>query len=134
SKKTNSAQCIQVKFAGKKLSPAKTYYWRVMVWNNQNRVSNWSPVAFWQMGLLAKNDWMNAQWIAYEKIRDSLINILPTDGKKDKYTGNNILPLLRKSFAINKSVKKATMFIYGLGQFELSMNGKKISDDFLDSV
>ena len=132
SEKTTSDQSIQVKYQGKKLEPAKGYLWKVMVWDNKNHFSKWSKIASWQIGLLSKEDWINAQWIAYEKIPDSLMNPLPTDGKKDTYKGNNILPLLRKSFDIKKRVKKATMFICGLGQFEMSINGKKIGDHFLD--
>lgn len=132
SKKMISDQSIQVKYQGKKLESAKSYFWKVMVWDNKSHSSTWSKIVSWQMGLLTKDDWRNAQWIAYEKIPDSLVNPLPTDGKKDTYKGNNILPLLRKSFDIKKQVKKATMFICGLGQFELSINGEKIGDHFLD--
>jgi alpha-L-rhamnosidase len=104
----------------------------VMVWDNKNRFSLWSSFSQWQMGLLTKEDWKKANWIAYEKIPDSLIDILPVDVKKDTYTGKNILPLLRKSFTISKKIKEATIFICGLGQFELSINGEKIGDHFLD--
>jgi len=132
SKKINSNQSIQVKYKGQKLLPVKTYFWKIMVWDNRNHVSQWSNVAQWQMGLLTKADWKNAQWIAYEKIPNNLIDVLPVDAKKDKHKDNNILPLLRKSFAVKKQVKKATIFISGLGHFELSINGEKIGDHFLD--
>ena len=132
SKKIVAGQSIQVKYRGAKLSPAKTCFWKVMVWDNKGQQSQWSEIAHWQMGLLAKQDWMNAQWIAYDKIPDSLVDVLPVDVKKDTYTGSNVLPLLRKSFLLKKQVKKATMFISGLGHFELSINGKKIGDHFLD--
>jgi hypothetical protein len=133
SKKVNSGSSVQVFYAGVKLEPTTTYYWKVMVWDNKNNASKWSEVATWQMGLLTKGDWKGAQWIAYDKIADSNVAILPVDGKKDKYSGNNILPLLRKSFTINKPVKKATMFVTGLGHFEMSLNGKKVEDHFLDA-
>jgi alpha-L-rhamnosidase len=132
SKKIINNQSIQVKYKGGKLFPVKTYFWKVMVWDNMNHVSQWSLISKFQMGLLTKQDWQNAQWVAYEKIPDSLMNVLPADGKKDTYTGKNVLPLLRKSLAVKKQVKKATMFICGLGQFELSINGEKIGDHFLD--
>ena len=132
SQKINSSSSIQVVYAGKELMPAKTYYWKIIVWDNKENVSAWSVTAKFQMGLLTLNDWKDASWIAYEKLADSNINILPTDGKKDKYTGKNVLPLLRRSFAVNKPVKSATIFICGLGHFEMSLNGKKIGDHFLD--
>ena len=70
SKKVNSGESIQVFFAGKKLEPTKTYYWKVMVWDNKNNASAWSKEASWQMGLLSKADWKGAKWIAYDKIAD----------------------------------------------------------------
>jgi hypothetical protein len=132
SKKINSTASIQVAYAGKSLQPAKTYYWKVMVWDNKNHVSAWSKESVWQMGLLTKADWKGANWIAYDKIPDSAIDILPASSKADKYNGNNVLPMLRKDFSISKAVKKATLFICGLGQFEMSVNGKKVGDHFLD--
>ena len=132
SKVVTSGASLHIPFAGKKLEPVKTYYWKVQVWDNQNRSSPWSRTSTWQMGLPSKNDWKGAQWIALDKIPDSLIDILPTDGKKDTYLGSNTLPLLRKTFSAKKPLKKATLFISGLGHFELHLNGKKVGDHFLD--
>ena len=132
SKKVISNETLLVPFKGEKLQPVKTYYWKIMVWDNNNNESAWSKEAQWQMGLIAKEDWKGAGWIAYDKIADSNIAILPVDGKQDTYKGNNILPLLRKRFSVTKPVKKATMFIRGLGHFEMSLNGSKIGDHFLD--
>jgi alpha-L-rhamnosidase len=131
SKKIVTNQSIQLKYKGKLLNAAKTYYWKVKIWDNQNHTS-WSKVATWQMGLLTKADWSGAKWIAYEKLADSNTSILPIDGKKDKFNSNNVLPLLRKSFIVTKTIKKATVFISGLGHFEMSLNGQKVGDHFLD--
>ncbi|QNR86391.1 family 78 glycoside hydrolase catalytic domain [Pedobacter riviphilus] len=130
-KKVKSGQSLQIKYKGKKLLSSKTYYWKVRVWDNFGHESGWSASAFWQMGLLNTADWKGAKWIAYEKLADSNVNSLPTDGKKDKYIGNNILPMFRKGFTVTKTIKKATAFISGLGHFEMSLNGAKVGDDFL---
>jgi len=130
SKKINTSQSLQIIYSGQKLIATKLYYWKVKVWDNQSQVS-WSEPAFWQMGLLSVADWKGAQWIAYEKLADTNVNILPTDGKKDKFNANNILPMFRKSIRITKEIKRATAFISGLGHFEMHLNGQKVSDDFL---
>jgi len=130
-KKVNSGQSLHIKYNGKKLLSSKIYYWKVRVWDNFGNKSSWSASAFWQMGLLNTADWKGAKWIAYEKLADSNVNSLPTDGKKDKYIGNNILPMFRKGFTVTKPIKKATAFISGLGHFEMSLNGAKVGDDFL---
>lgn len=132
SEKVSSSASIQVEFSGKKLESAKRYFWKVMIWDNKGRSSSWSTPAFFQMGLLKPADWMNAKWIAYEKLPDSLVYSLVTDRKPDKISGSNVLPLLRKEFDVRKKVKKASAFISGLGHFEMSLNGKKVGDHFLD--
>jgi len=130
-KRVNSGQSIQIAYKGAKLLSAKTYYWKVRVWDNSGNESAWSNPAFWQMGLLNADDWKDAKWIAYEKLADSNVNSLPTDGKKDKFSGNNILPMFRKAFTAAKPIRKATAFISGLGHFEMTLNGQKVGDDFL---
>jgi len=132
SKKITSDKSIQVLYEGKKLEATKTYYWKIMAWDNKGNVAAWSKEAKWQMGLLTAADWKGANWIAYEKMHDSMR--LTTQGSESKRSPiKDVLPLLRKEFAINKTVKKATVFIAGLGHFDLSVNGKKSGDHFLDA-
>jgi alpha-L-rhamnosidase len=86
------------------------------------------------MGLLRKEDWQQASWIGYEELPDSQRIVPAAHGNGEKAWGKrpDVLPLLRKEFPIQKRVKSATMFISGLGQFELFVNGKKAGDHFLD--
>jgi hypothetical protein len=133
SKKMQSSSSIQVKYEGKTLQSAKKYFWKVMVWDNKNNVAV-SSIANWQMGLLKAADWKNAKWIAYETLADSL-KIIPAahgNGKKEWGKRPDVLPLFRKSFTVSKKIKQATAFVCGLGQFEMSINGKKVGDHFLD--
>lgn len=133
SKRIISSASIQVLYKGKPLQSTRKYFWKVMVWDNKGN-NAWSNEAQWQMGLLDKNDWKGAQWIAYDQLPDTarIIPFAHGRGKKEWGTRKNILPLLRKTFAIDKAVKQATVFICGLGQFEMSLNGKKTGDHFLD--
>jgi len=134
SHKVNSSASIQIDFKGKMLKPASTYYWKVMVWDNHRHVSKWSTVEQWQMGLLNTTDWAGAKWIAYAEMPDSM-RVVPfpaSRGPKGLPPSNDVLPLLRKTFSINKPVKKATLYICGLGHFDMSLNGKKVGDHFLD--
>jgi alpha-L-rhamnosidase len=105
-----------------------------MMWDNQASVSAWSKIATWQTGLLQKSDWKDAAWIGYDVLPDTSIIIPHVHGNGKKIWGKrpDVLPLLRKEFTINKTVKDATIFICGLGQFELSINGQKTGDHFLD--
>jgi alpha-L-rhamnosidase len=134
SKKINSSASIQVAYNGKPLLAAKKYFWKVMVWDNKKNISDWSSTAMWQMGLLSQQDWGSAKWITNKIIDDTAI-IAPhvhLNGKRSWGARGNVLPLLRKDFSVGKPVKSATVFICGLGQFEMHINGKKIGDHFLD--
>ncbi|WP_461451545.1 family 78 glycoside hydrolase catalytic domain [Mucilaginibacter sp.] len=133
SKQVPSSASIQISYKGRPLLAAKTYYWKVMVSDNHHH-SEWSAINKWQMGLLTPADWLNAKWIAYAKMPDSMRMVPFPAGKGPKGLppNNDVLPLLRKTFTIDKPLKKATMYISGLGHFELSLNGAKVGDHFLD--
>ena len=134
SKKFNNSVSIQVSYAGKVLQSIKKYFWRVMIWDNKGNSSAWSDIATWQMGLLSKPDWNNAQWIGYDEPVDSL-RIAPhvhQNGKRSWGPRRNILPIMRKEFSVDKILKAATTYICGLGHFEMHVNGKKIGDHLLD--
>lgn len=134
SQRVNSNASIQVAYAGAPLVSTKKYYWRVMVVDNKARASAWSPIASFQMGLLSKTDWKGANWIGYQEMADAMriLPELPVKGSKGRSPGSDILPIMRKSFKVKKPVRSATMFISGLGHFEMSLNGKKVGDHFLD--
>lgn len=129
----SSATSINVRYNGAALSFATRYFWRVRIKDNHGNTSSWSAPAEFTTGFFAKEEWQNAQWITDEKLADSLKNPLPIDGKKDKLTFNNRLPLFRKTFNIDKKIKHAYAFVAGLGHFEFSVNGAKIGDHFLDA-
>ncbi|MCX6299769.1 MAG: family 78 glycoside hydrolase catalytic domain [Bacteroidetes bacterium] len=133
SKKVNSSASIQVKYLGTALKSATNYYWQVIVWDNKGHVAT-SKINYWKMGLLTSMDWQNARWIAYDNLSDSnkIIPALHGTGKKEWGKRQDVLPLFRKSFSINKKVQSASMFISGLGHFEAYINGTKIGNDFLD--
>lgn len=133
SRKVQSAASVQVVYRGKPLQAAKKYYWKLMIWDNQGKSSDWSPVASWQMGLLSKADWGAAQWIGYDELPDSLV-ITPhvhLNGKKAWGPRPVVLPYLRKQVAIKKAIRSAIIFISGLGHAELSVNGSNVGDQFL---
>lgn len=133
SKKINASSSIQVMYQGAALQSAKTYYWRVMVWDNKGNTAT-SKIQYWQMGLQEQSDWKGARWIAYENLPDSnrIVPAMHGNGKKAWGKRRDVLPLFRKEFIIQKKIKNATLFISGLGHFEAYINGKKVGNHFLD--
>ncbi len=108
--KTCSEESNLIAYGGPELQSAKDYYWQVRTWNQDDKVSAWSPASHWGMGL--KNEEWTAQWISAQK-----------DGFE--------APLLRKGFTTHKKVQQAKVFICGLGFFELYVNGSRIGEDYL---
>jgi len=117
------------------LQSAQKYFWRIRIWDQSGKVSQWSDVAEFGTGILTQKEWDNAHWIAFEVLPDSLKYIPGYHGKGDEL-GNKLLkrainPYFKKSFFIQKPIANASVFVSGMGQYELYLNGKKVSRDFL---
>lgn len=120
SHKVLSDHSIMVNYAGKLLASRADCYWKVKVWTNKGE-STWSKPAFWSVGLLNATDW-KAKWIGYE-------HGFPWDSVS-KFSRLSAR-YYRKQFQSNQPIKKATVYIVGLGHYELYINGKSISDQVL---
>ena len=55
--KVMSDDTIQIPYAGKPLQSAEQVFWKVRVWDANDKVSDWSPEATWTMGLLEPVAW-----------------------------------------------------------------------------
>jgi alpha-L-rhamnosidase len=110
---------VLIPYAGEKLLSRKSYFWRVKVTTNKGETA-WSNTGHWNMALLDKAEWQ-ARWIG----EDSLSN--PEETMK----GNTRLAAryLRKPFTAGRQVKRAMLYISGLGSYEAYLNGDKVSDD-----
>jgi alpha-L-rhamnosidase len=133
--KRKSDRNISVSYAGPTLKSAQKYYWRVRVWDQHGEASEWSEAAEFTMGILTQQEWAKASWIGYEVLPDSLKVIPGSHGSGDGL-GNKLLkravnPYFKKSIQVKKSVAQASVFVSGMGQYELYLNGKKVSPDFL---
>jgi hypothetical protein len=110
--KVDSDETIQIPYAGRKLTSWQPVFWKVRVWDAQGNASAWSKPARWTMGVLQASDWRPAQWI----------------GATDT---NFPSLLLRREFSAKPGLKHALINICGLGEYELTLNGAKVGDDFL---
>jgi len=109
--KVESDETIQIPYGGKNLTSAQQVFWKVRVWDANGKVSDWSQPATWTMGVLEPAGW-HAQWIGA--------------------TDTNIPSLLlRRDFSVKSGLKRALVNVCGLGQYELTLNGKKVGTDLL---
>ncbi len=123
--KVNSNKSIHVSYAGKALPSRTQCYWKVKVFTNKG-TSSFSNMASFSIGLLNKTDpiaigWQ-AKWIGYDKASawDSITQFSRLSAR-----------YFRKPFTTNNGIKKATVYIVGLGMYELYINGQKIGNQVL---
>lgn len=114
-----SNESILIPYAGTPLQSRKQYYWRVKSNTNQG-TTDWSEINTWSMTLLNPSDW-KATWIGEKK----LSNPGETNNGKTRLAAR----YLRKEFKVDKEVKRAVLYISGLGSSESYINGKLISED-----
>jgi Alpha-L-rhamnosidase N-terminal domain./Bacterial alpha-L-rhamnosidase. len=118
--KVNSGQSIHVVYKGKPLTSRQSCYWKVKVWTNQGETA-WSETAQWSMGLLNPDDW-KAKWIGWDKA-------MPWDSVTQ--WSRLSARYYRKPFKASSAIKKATVYVSGLGLYELYINGQRIGDQVL---
>ncbi|MEO6136507.1 MAG: family 78 glycoside hydrolase catalytic domain [Ginsengibacter sp.] len=111
-----------LRYKGNKLSSNATYFWRVKVWDKNKKASNWSEVVFFETALLSNSEW-KGKWIEDSKTISA--------DEKDLYK-DNPAPLFRREFKTPKTVKKAMMYVSGIGYYEAYINGKKVGNKLLD--
>ena len=118
--KIKSSQSVHIPYAGKMLLSRVLCYWKVKIYTNKGE-SAWSEPAYWTMGLLKNADW-KAKWIGYDKasLWDSITQWSRLSAR-----------YFRKQFSSSPDVKRATVYIVGLGLYELYLNGKKIGNHVL---
>ncbi len=132
--KIDSDQSIHVVYKGKKLTSQMHCFWKVRVWDKDNKVSLWSNQAAWSMGLLNPTDW-TAKWIG----RDTSGKILRNDFQFSKwiwFPGGNPAEetspgtrYFRRTVIIpkNKEIVKANYLITADNRFMLYVNGEMVA-------
>jgi alpha-L-rhamnosidase len=119
--RVKSIQSTQISYAGKPLTSEAVCFWKVQVWDQDEKVSSWSKPGSWSMGLLDPGDW-KAQWIG----RDDGQPQVPNDENKVYLPAT----FLRKGFTVKMPVARAVLYITGQGLVEPWLNGAKVGDDY----
>ncbi len=106
-----------VRYGGPALADGQTAHWMVRVWDEDDTVSAWSKITFWQHGI-DKSVWESAAWIAF-----------PTP--KDAGEMSHPVAMVRHGFAIPKVVTSATLYASALGLYQIHINGQIVGDRVL---
>lgn len=126
---------IHIVYEGSELQSRRRYYWKVKVWNELEQSSPWSEISYWEMGLLAKADWI-ADWIEpqqEEAIQEEPVNMMEMFRGKYNDTPDNVTRLLpsqyvRCEFNAESEIKKARAYVTANGVYRLEINGTRVGD------
>jgi alpha-L-rhamnosidase len=117
-----SCQSIHVEYNGRPLGPGQQVFWKVRAWDRDDKASAYSETGWWEMGLLAPENW-RAAWITGRGAE-------PTS--ESQRFDDNPSPLLRKEFTLGRRVSRGRVYVSGLGYYELHLNGQRVGRDVLD--
>jgi alpha-L-rhamnosidase len=126
--KVLSAEIFQIEYAGKPLDPGTRYYWKLRVWDGNGEPSAWSDTAEFVTGQLRLENW-KAHWIAAEADKPPQPQALENTGERLKAMPR--LPVFRREFSVKQKVRQAFVFVSGMGQYELHINGENATDRLL---
>jgi len=111
--KTETDRCTHVPYDGAALTSRQRVYWRAKVWDHTGEEGDWSEPAWFEMGLLERNDWAG-DWIGAAIGGDPQTSV-PA-------------PMLRRAFAIDQPIAQARLYITALGLYEATINGRRVGD------
>lgn len=111
--KVESLESAWVLYQGDELSSKSFVYWKVRVWDSDDKASDWSETACFGIGLLNPSDW-KAAYIG-----------------SDTLSGKPQSPLLWKHFQWDQKGTKVFLHVNSLGYHEVYLNGKKVGDAIL---
>ncbi|MEO6815978.1 MAG: family 78 glycoside hydrolase catalytic domain [Edaphobacter sp.] len=106
--RVTSSDSFGVTYRGKALAAEKTYFWKVMVWDERGDSAPWSAAASWTM---APAEW-TARWIAQAGATNE----------------TSEMPIFRRQFAVKHKLVRAMLYVSALGQGEVHLNGSKVGD------
>lgn len=112
--KVASNETNQIAYKGKPLVSRQECFWKVRVWDQNDKPSAWSLPERWAMGLLEQSDW-SARWIGYKT--PSIDDVSAT--------------MLRREFNLSSKAKRAIAYASALGAYELRINGQRVGDQLL---
>lgn len=115
--RVDSAQAVQVIYAGPDLISEQRYWWKVRVWDGDGNALPYSESSWWEMGILKSDEWQ-AQWISLPQTQQETAaepnkNMLPS-------------PYLRKAIKITQPLKQARLYVTARGLYEMHINGQRV--------
>lgn len=110
-----ASEAMLISYNGAVLQSFTTYFWRVKVWSNKNKMEV-SKINRFETAMLQASDWKGS-WIS--------------DSHDKNYKP---APYFRKEITTAKTIKKARVYVTAGGLYEFYINGKKVGNRMLDPM
>ena len=124
--KRESGESVGIAYGGPKLKSRPRYYWSVRVWDANRHVSQSTEPAWWEMGLLQKEDW-SANWISWtnpEAAADRAgIRWIWVPGQDFLKTPRDATAVFWLKFKVEEKPTSAALFLLARGNTKVEVNG-----------
>ncbi len=111
--KTESSESILINWQGEQLLSGSVCYWKVRVWSESGKASEWSETESFTTGLLENSDWQG-DYIGMSDSSEFCVS-----------------PQMKREFEIEKLTGRYFIHVNSLGYHEVWVNGLKAGDNVL---
>lgn len=118
--RVESDAMTHIPYEGKELCSREHVTWKVRLWDENSVEGGWSEEAFFEMGLLRKEDW-KAEWITGDY----------KPNKKDRYPVDCFQKKFQLKVSKTEKIVKARAYITACGTYEARLNGERIGSYIL---
>jgi len=130
-----SDQSSQIIYGGLPLLSNREYYWKVRIRDDSGKILPYGKTGTFNTGLFDQKDW-TAEWIGSGEPGEIRADVNTFTSRSWSEDVQNVKvesrsPLFRHEFLVEKKVRRARLFISGLGLYELRLNGAKVGNNVL---
>lgn len=115
SEMVRSSSTNQISYNGKGFNSSRQYWWKVRIWDELNKTSQWSDPESFITGVLRPSDWQSV-WMT-------------TPPGMENFSSH----LFRNEFMLRSNFKKVVVHVSSTNFYDLRINGNKVSEDVLNN-
>ena len=127
--RVESGQSVAVPYTGPALEPEHRYYWRVKVWDKDDKPYPVSRPSWWETGLMRDNwkaDWIGFETGEHRRIRESGATWITNRGEDHYHQTGDTHHEFRLAFSLDKPVRTAHLYVTGKDTAAAWVNGAQV--------